>query len=132
MGSGCRRCGGPVFRGVCLNCRPVAGCPACGGLGRVQGNACRPCRGFGERPVTSVWTEFEAAAAARALARALPGTAVAEATPTDGGGRTSSSRSGTARACISPHGPLRREASLFAPSASLSRQPGECRERRCG
>lgn len=79
MGSGCRRCGGPVFRGVCLNCRPVAVCPACDGSGWVEGGACRPCRGLGERPVVNVWKEFEADAAARAFARSF-----SRATDTDG------------------------------------------------
>jgi hypothetical protein len=72
MSSGCGGCGGTVFRGVCLNCRPVVACPRCAGSGWVAGVVCRPCRGIGERPAPSVWTKLEVVAAARALVRPGP------------------------------------------------------------
>lgn len=74
MASGCRRCGGPVYRGACLNCRPDnAVCPSCKGFGtRQDGGTCGRCRGRGDLPVSSTWSDLETTAQAKArLARVL-------------------------------------------------------------
>jgi hypothetical protein len=70
MATGCRRCGGPLFRGLCLSCRPTnAVCSVCRGVGSVSGQSCRACRGRGDVPVRSEWGVFEVNAAALFRAR---------------------------------------------------------------
>jgi hypothetical protein len=72
MALGCRHCGGPLFCGACLNCRPDnVVCPSCDGI-RWLSRPCRRCDGRGELVVRSAWSALLVTTAASAVRRTSP------------------------------------------------------------